>query len=168
MSTKKEVLLLNYLRTITDIKKVEWYWVRVFSVFGKNENSSWLIPSVINHLKNNERILLTNCEQEYNYLYIDDFLDRFICIVEENKNLSGIYNLCNENTIQLKELLALLSKILGASPNLLHFGAIPYREGQNMLIAGSSLRFREKFNYKKADINLAVSLEKTVALIENR
>lgn len=163
-----KLLLLHFLKTFCEKEKIEWYWVRVFSVFGKNENSSWLIPSVISRLKNKERILLTKGEQEYNYLYMDDFLDRFNRIVEEKQNLSGIYNICNDNTVKLKELLISLTEILGSSANLLEFGALPYREGQNMLISGSCMKFRKKFNYNIPNNNLVIGLEKTIALMKNK
>ena len=99
---------------------------------------------------------------------MDDFLDRFNRIVEEKQNLSGIYNICNDNTVKLKELLISLTEILGSSANLLEFGALPYREGQNMLISGSCMKFRKKFNYNIPNNNLVIGLEKTIALMKNK
>lgn len=163
-----KLLLLHFLKTLCEKEKIEWYWVRVFSLFGKNENESWLIPSVITRLIKEESILLTKGEQEYNYLYIEDFLNRFYRIVIEKQDLSGVYNICNDKTVKLKELLISLSEILGVSSKLLEFGSLPYREGQNMFISGSCRKFKEKFKYDIPDNNLEVGLKKTIALKYNK
>lgn len=157
-----KLLLLNFLRTYCENNKIEWYWIRVFSVFGKNENFTWLIPSVISRLAKQEKVLLTKGEQEYNYLYVDDFLDRFYRIVEINKDLSGIYNICNDNTIKLKCLLEKIAELMDVSKELLEFGTIPYRNSQNMMIAGSCMKFRKLFEYNKPDSDLTIGLEKTI------
>ncbi|MDD2245413.1 MAG: NAD(P)-dependent oxidoreductase [Dysgonamonadaceae bacterium] len=163
-----KLLLLHFFKTLCEKEKIEWYWVRVFSLFGKNENDSWLIPSVITRLRKEESILLTKGEQEYNYLYIEDFLNRFYRIVIEKQDLSGVYNICNDKTVKLKELLISISEILGVSSKLLEFGSLPYREGQNMFISGSCRKFKEKFKYEIPDNDLLVGLEKTIALKYNK
>ncbi|MDD2576909.1 MAG: NAD(P)-dependent oxidoreductase [Bacteroidales bacterium] len=163
-----KLTLLYFFKQLCEKEKIEWYWVRVFSVFGRNENPSWLIPNVISHLQNGEKILLTEGEQEYNYLYVEDFLDKIKRIVEETQNLSGIYNICNENTVQLKKILTTLSNIMGVSEHLLEFGTLPYREGQNMIISGSCKKFRETFHFDKPDLELKDALQKTIEIYTNR
>lgn len=156
-----KTLTANYLRNLFENTNTSWYWIRIFSVFGEGENSNWLLPTVISKLLKNESIPLTSCEQEYNYLYIEDFLKQFLAIVQCNQNKSGIYNLCNAKTISLKDLLLELADLMNASKNLLHFDSIPQRPGQNMLIAGDNSKFRNSFS-KKND----VSFELTNGLIK--
>jgi hypothetical protein len=45
-------------------------------------------------------------------------------------------------------LLIKIAELTGVSQNLLHFGAIPYRPGQSMVIAGDNSKFRKYFNIK--------------------
>jgi nucleoside-diphosphate-sugar epimerase len=140
-----KTLSANYLRNLFDNSMTEWYWVRVFSVFGESENEGWLIPDVISKLLKEEPISLTFCQQQYNYLYIDDIIDQIQLIVRCSENKSGIYNLCNSESISLKKLLIKITKLMGVSESLLQFGAIPYRTNQNMLIAGDNSKFKRCF-----------------------
>lgn len=139
-----KLLTLFYLQSMK--KMVEpWYWLRVFSVFGAGENSSWLIPQVIKNLKNNESIDLTGGEQWYDYLYIDDFVCNFMKIIVAERKNSGVYNFCSGEAIHLKKLLLLISKFCKVPENLLHFGAIPYRQNQSMFMEGNNTKFCKVF-----------------------
>ena len=158
-----KTLTANYTRNLFENSNADWYWIRIFSLFGEGENSGWLIPSVISKLLKNEPIPLTLCEQRYNYLYIEDFLNLFMPVVHCAENASGIYNLCHSETITIKELLIQIANIIGASENLLQFGSIPYRSGQNMLIAGDNSKFRKCFSIKnESTCGLTKGLIKTI------
>jgi nucleoside-diphosphate-sugar epimerase len=158
-----KVLACDYLRNLFNETDVEWYWVRVYSVFGRAENPEWLIPSVIFKLLKKEPILLTNCEQEYNYLHIDDFLDYFLYVVNNSKNNSGIYNLCNKYPVSLKDLLCKIAKLLDRSEEYLRFGRVPYRDKQSMFISGDNSKFIDCFSVKEKSENmLDIALMKTI------
>lgn len=140
-----KTLTANYLRNLFENTETDWYWIRVFSVLGENENSNWLVPTVISKLLTHTPIQLTKCEQQYNYLYIKDFTKQLFSIVSCRENKSGIYNICDTKSVSLQKLLLKIAELMGASDQLLDFGAIPYREGQNMLIAGDNTKFKENF-----------------------
>ena len=148
-----KTLTANYLRNSFEGSETEWYWFRIFSIFGEGENSEWLIPSVISKLLRKESIQLTPCKQKYNYLYIGDFVKDIISVVNCSQNSSGIYNLCNNESIEIKDLLIQISEIINVSSELLEFGKIPCRKNQNMLIAGDNSKFRNSFyvDLKKSD-----------------
>jgi nucleoside-diphosphate-sugar epimerase len=140
-----KTLTANYLRTLFENSATEWYWIRIFSVFGEGENPDWLIPSVISKLINGEQIKLTSCEQKYNYLYIKDFVTQLLAIVNCKENKSGIYNLCNSESIILKALLKKVADLMNLSEDLLEFGEISQRTGQNMYISGDNKKFLHSF-----------------------
>lgn len=140
-------LTANYLRNLFKSTKTEWYWIRVFSVFGEGENSKWLLPTVISKLLKEEQVQLTSGEQQYNYLYIDDFVNNLLQIILCNENKSGIYNICHSESIELKELLLDVAELMNVSKSQLKFGALPQREGQNMLIAGDNSKFKKNFPF---------------------
>jgi nucleoside-diphosphate-sugar epimerase len=125
-----KTLTANYLRNLFDKSVTHWYWIRIFSVFGEGENSGWLIPSVISNLIMNKPIQLTSCEQQYNYLYIEDLVCQILEIVKCSDNKSGIYNLCNAESVILKDLMVSIARMMNVSQDLLRFGEIPYRAGQ--------------------------------------
>lgn len=141
-----KTLTAQYLRNLFENTPVEWYWIRIFSVFGESDNSRWLIPFVINKLLRNEPVQLTSCEQKYNYLYIKDAVNQLLPVINCRENKSGIYNLCNSESIILKELLLRISEIMEVSKSLLKFGEIQQRVGQNMLITGDNSKFISAFS----------------------
>lgn len=140
-----KLLTSNYLRNLFVNTETEWYWIRVFSVFGEGDNPLWIIPSVISKLLQKEPVQLTSCEQKYNYLYINDFVNQLLSVVECYENKSGIYNLCNAESISLKELLIYIAKLMNVSTDLLQFGALPMRLTQNILITGDNRKFVDSF-----------------------
>jgi nucleoside-diphosphate-sugar epimerase len=160
-----KTLTAHYLRNLFENTNIEWYWIRIFSVFGESDNSNWLIPSVIIKLLGNESVKLTSCEQKYNYLYIKDFVNQLLSIVMCNENKSGIYNLCNSEPVILEELLLRIAQIMKVSQSLLRFGEIPQRSGQNMFISGDNSKFMTAFNkgglneYVGIDIGLKRTIE---------
>lgn len=158
-----KTLVANYMRNLFENSATGWYWIRIFSVFGEGESSSWLIPTVISKLLKNDAIPLTSCEQQYNYLYIKDFLSQFLSVVQCTENKSGVYNLCHSESIALKELLIQIANIIGVSQKLLQFGAVPLRPGQNMLITGDNSKFRKCFFIRDPfQIGLTNGLKKTI------
>jgi len=164
-----KTLTANYLRNLFENSATEWYWVRIFSVFGEGENIAWLMPTVISKLLKNEPIQLTLCEQQYNYLYIEDFLNQFFSVFEYTKNKSGIYNLCNTESIALKDLLLQIANLIGVSSQLLQFGAIPYRPAQNLLIVGDNSKFKKCFSMQdEIQIGLTNGLKKTIEYYKDK
>ena len=163
-----KTLASHYLRNLCENTTIEWYWIRVFSVFGEGENSGWLIPSVISKLLKGEPVQLTSCEQQYNYLYIQDFLSQFFSVVNCTENYSGIYNLCNSESISLRDLLLQTANLMDIPQKLLRFGAIPYRVGQNMLIAGENNKFRKHFAVNIGhQVGLTEGLKRTIENYKN-
>jgi nucleoside-diphosphate-sugar epimerase len=158
---KVKLEVLELFRNFCNVKGIEWYWLRVFSVLGTNENPEWLVPQTITKLKNGRSIALTGGEQVYDYLYMDDFLERLNQVIEYKLNVSGIYNLCSGRAVQIKQLLLSIAAALGVSTNLLQFGAIPYRTNQNMNIVGCPDKFEMTFG-KVALEDLEESIKKII------
>lgn len=164
-----KTLTANYLRNLYENTDTQWYWIRIFSVFGEGENHNWLMPSVISKLLKNEPISLTSCKQQYNYLYIEHFVTQFLAIVQCNQNKSGIYNLCNSKSIELKELLLKIVDLMNLPKALLLFNSIPQRPGQNMMISGDNTKFRDFFLEKDEPyVDLTNGLIKTIEYHKNR
>ncbi|MTK52805.1 NAD(P)-dependent oxidoreductase [Paludibacter sp.] len=156
-----KTMTAHYMRNIFEKTEIAWYWVRVFSVFGEFENSNWLIPTVISKLLNNRSIQLTKCEQQYNYLYIKDFTSQLLGIIDSIENKSGVYNICDSKSVSLQQLLRTITEFMGVPEQFLEFGAIPYREGQNMLIAGDNTKFKKNFPIS-TKIGLNEGLNRTI------
>lgn len=159
-----KLAILEQFKSFCTLNNIEWYWLRVFSVLGKNENPEWLVPQTITKLKEGSFIALTKGEQVYDYLYMDDFLDRINQIIDYKQNVSGVYNLCSGRAVMIKELLLTIAITMKVDSNLLQFGAIPYRNNQNMNIVGNPEKFEKTFGKLSLE-----SLEESIKkIIEQR
>lgn len=144
-----KLLTLYYLQNVASKNDIAWYWLRIFSIIGENENKSWLLPQVIDKLLSGEEIELTPCEQFYDYLYITDFINALTLIINCKTNQSSVYNTCSGNPIKIKELLLLVAKKLNKNNSVFRFEAIPYRKNQNMYMVGSPGKFETAFGQQK-------------------
>jgi len=156
-----KLLILYYLQNLVKRDHKEWYWLRVFSVFGQGENENCLIPQVIRNLRNRETIKLTAGNQVYDYLYSDNFITNFMKILTEESDKSGIYNLCSGLGIDIKSLINQIATNFPDGKSLLDFGKIPYRDNQNMYMVGNSEKFESAFG-KISSENLKDSIIKTI------
>ncbi len=132
------------LKVFCEENSIDWYWLRVFSVFGEKENEKWLIPSVVkNMLSGASEMDFTLGEQKYAYLYAEDFAEAITKVVIK-KASSGIYNLSSDYLISLKKLIGMIKEDI--NPDfVLNFGRIPYRKNQSMHIEGDMSKFNSVF-----------------------
>ena len=80
---------------------MEWVWARVFSIYGKYDGVDCLIPYLIRSLMNEETSNLTECLQDWDYLYAPDAANALISLGE--KGHSGeIYNLASGDVHPLR------------------------------------------------------------------
>ena len=108
-------------------------WARIFSTYGPLDSNDWLIPSTMQSLAKGVEMPLTPGEQEWSYLHAFDLAEAFRAIVENNQ-LSGVINVGNPETVKLSDVTKSIAALTGR-PELLKFGAIPYREDQVMRLA---------------------------------
>lgn len=123
------------IKVFCEQNKINWYWLRLFSFFGERENDSWFIPTLINNITQNNPMDMTPGEQRYAYMYIGDLANIISNLIKSSAN-SGIYNLSSKHSVSLKEVVDKIIKIIKPFESQVNFGAIPYREGQPMLIQG--------------------------------
>jgi nucleoside-diphosphate-sugar epimerase len=155
------------LKTFAEQNKIDWYWIRIFSVFGPREEKNWLIPTVINNLLKKKEIALTPCEQRYDYLFIKDFAAGILSVVKNDNKIPGIYNMSSGNSIKIKDILTFLETKLSPHKNLLQIGVLPYRPNQVMHMQGKSDRFFQSFNFKPT-VSLQKGLEETIKYYTNK
>jgi UDP-glucose 4-epimerase len=136
---------LTVLKSFCDAMNINWFWLRIFSVYGERENDDWLIPSVIKNILTDKVMDLTACEQKYDYIYAADFAFAILKVLETECD-SGIFNLSSNSSATLFEMIEEIRKILNPKA-ILNFGALPYRNNQVMHMEGDSSKFYEKFNF---------------------
>lgn len=128
------------------LHRLNWYWLRVFSVFGENEKSTWLIPSIIQKIgQGDKQLAFTTASQQYAYLYIQDFVKAIIMVVERKEVPgSGVYNLSGVGAHTLREIITKTTEYYGQRDVTLNFGALPFRQFQSMHIEGKMDKFTKE------------------------
>ena len=147
------------LQTFCEINKVDWYWFRVFPVFGAYESLNWLIPSLIKNICSLESMDLTLGEQKLAYLYVGECANAIASALEV-EGRSGIYNICADNPIPLKELVVKIKNKINPDFKL-NFGALPYRYGQSMYTEGDTTALRANL-YEIQTNEFDIHLDKTI------
>ncbi len=143
-----KVSVSSDLKTFAEQHKIEWYWIRLFSIFGPGEDAKWLFPTVIKNLIEQKETPLTLCEQKYDYLYVKDFARGILNVARCENDFSGFYNFSGNNSVKIKDILLLLEKRLSTGKKILLFGELPYRPNQVMHMEGNSSRFYSAFKFK--------------------
>ena len=157
---KAKIQCCKDLQNYCEHNNIEWQWIRIFTVFGEKQTGG-LIKLAIEKCLNGEKSFdTTPGEQKYSYLYAEDF-GKAICNMLGSKGKSGIYNLSQPQCLKSnKEILESVKK-LTKSDIYLNFGAMPYPEGQVMLMDGSVNKFEKAFGaVPYSDFNTA--LEHTI------
>lgn len=61
---------------------IDHSWLRLFSVYGPDDNHEWLIQYLITEMLNDRDINVTKGEQFWDYLYIDDVNEMFFKLMD--------------------------------------------------------------------------------------
>ena len=134
-----------------DDSKIMGKWVRIFDTYGPEDNTSWLIPYIIDSLKKNKSPSLTKCKQIWDFLHIDDAVNAIVKL--HQSNTTGIYNLGSENPRPLKEYISIIYDTFSIR-NKPIFGKKSYRNDQVMYLhpdiskISNQIRWRPKINFK--------------------
>lgn len=141
---KSKVECCRYLRDYCDSSNIEWQWIRIFTVFGEKQTGGLIKIAIEKCLSGEKEFKTTKGEQLYSYLYAYDYA-KAICQILGTKGKSGIYNLSQPLGLHSnKEVLERIKYLTHSEINY-DFGAIPYPDGQVMLMDGSVAKFVQAF-----------------------
>lgn len=141
---------LTIMRSFCEINNMEWYWFRLFPLFGPYEADKWLIPTLIRSISKDTHMDLTRGEQKLSYLYVGECAKAIEMAISANGK-SGVYNICSDNPMSLKDLVTKIRDKI--NPNFaLNFGTLPYRFGQCMYMEGDTSKLRKNiYDLKTSD-----------------
>jgi len=138
--------------------------LRIFHMYGPNDNKGKFVHEMLELIRSNAvEIDLTNGTQLRDFVYIDDVVDAFCCIIRNAGSLGcGFtgFDICTNQSVSIKCFLMAI-KDKWCSDTRLNFGVLPTRKGEfhleNMVADNSgliNLGWRVKFNYVAGIANL--------------
>lgn len=102
---------------------IECIWVRVLSVYGKNDRPETLISKLLESIQKKKAIGLTSCNQKWDFLYADDAAKALLLVGERGVN-GKIYILGSGDSRQLKEYVESVLKVTGADITI-YYNIVP-------------------------------------------
>lgn len=111
---------------------IECIWVRVLSVYGKNDKPETLISKLFESIQKKKTISLTSCEQKWDFLYADDAAKALLLVGEKGMN-GKIYILGSGDSRQLKEYVESVLKVTGSDIEV-YYGALSQSSLQPMFL----------------------------------
>jgi nucleoside-diphosphate-sugar epimerase len=125
-------------------QKLEWYWLRVFAVFGPKEDAHWFVSFVAANFLSHQSPALTKCEQQYDYLFAPDLARAIVQTLPAPLGHSGVYNIGANRAISLRTMVDTIRELIGTTV-VVQYGALPYRPGQVMHMESNTSRFEHTF-----------------------
>ena len=125
----------EWLKLFSD--KIKVFNLKLENIYGEKDDSTrFIIPWVISQiLKNEKEIKLTKGEQKRDFVYVKDVVDAYYeLFLKKDSFEKGFYdyNIGSGRPKEIREVVALIKKLIGNNKTYLNFGAIPYRENEIM------------------------------------
>lgn len=99
---------------------------RFFSLYGPGDYAGTMIVSILSDMLAGRPCLLTQCVQNWDYLYIDDAIEGLFQLCQKD-GADGVYNFGSGDVRQLKEYVLEMAELTQTKSEL-RFGSVPYPE----------------------------------------
>jgi|TARA_B110000263_G_C15290664_1_gene503116 nucleoside-diphosphate-sugar epimerase len=85
--------------------------LRPFNVYGPGQNKNFLIPQIIDQIKNNKELIVNSFNPKRDYIHVDDLAD---ALVAASLKITGlqIYNIGSGSSISVKGIIDLIEEII--------------------------------------------------------
>ena len=134
---------------------------RIYIPYGSMENPKKLLSDVVQSLKGRKQIELSPCEQERDFLYIDDLMSGYHGLmrhIESSDQFFEIFNLSSGEATSLKKLLLTIAESLDVPASLLQFGAKTMRPGEAMRQYGDNQKAKRELKWQPRSLEEGVKL----------
>jgi UDP-glucose 4-epimerase len=149
-------------RTLAARWGVPFVTLRLFGVYGPGESPHRIIPALRAKLTRGEPVPLTHGRQVRDFTFVDDLCDAFLRALDADLPIGGVFNVCSGVGVSIRDVCLSVCGLLGASTELLQFGAMPLRPGEPEWMVGDPTRFQSATGWK-ACTPLDVGVARTLA-----
>lgn len=110
--------------------------VEIEHFYGPSDDASKFVTYIIQNLiKEVDHIPLTEGDQKRCFIYIDDVVNAFECLIGESKwFMAGFFNyqVGTTETLRIRDFVEKVKVLAGNTVTRLDFGSLPYRENEKM------------------------------------
>lgn len=125
---------LEWGKALTNLGGLRFYNIKIEHLFGPGDSEDKFIPSIIKNCINNvSEIKLTPGEQKRDFIYIDDAVEAYKCILEsEIHPVFEEIELGTGYTLSIRDIVSQIHSLTNSRTKLL-FSAYPYRPNEIMV-----------------------------------
>jgi nucleoside-diphosphate-sugar epimerase len=125
--------------------KLNLTWMRLFSVYGSNDNRDWILPKAFSSILKNQKFEVGSCSQLWSLTHVEDVAYATQLVIE--KEFIGDLNVSDLVVVPLRAHLLLLQEVMGMA-NLLVFSENDIPERALIRIPGAieNLGWEPKIN----------------------
>tara|TARA_A100001011_G_scaffold274743_1_gene284236 strand:- start:1916 stop:2812 length:897 start_codon:yes stop_codon:yes gene_type:complete len=133
--------------------------VRPYQVYGPFQKKDRLIPIIIDSCLKNKKFACTEGKQKRDFLFIDDFIELMLKILKTKKIQSGIYNVGNGKSVQVKRVIALIKNKIGKGIPM--YGKIKMRKDETKVLYPNLTKVKKTFKWR-SKTSLGKGIIKTI------
>ena len=124
---KAKLQVKDELFELSEQMDIKYIHLRIFSMFGEKDHPWTLVMSAIDKMLRNEKVDLSPCTQNWNFIYIKDAVRIITTLCEkavENPEFKHeVYNIASEDTRVLKDFVVRMKELTNSTSEL-NFGAM--------------------------------------------
>lgn len=138
--------------------------LRLYGPFGEADDTSRVLPAMIDRLLRGESLEVTKGEQHRDFSHVDDHVQAFLLAAVRPLPVPvATYNIGSGKCLTLRDLFEIVSEeIAGDARSRLKVGAIPYRQNETMWMCADITRARAELGYEP-QVPLREGIARTVA-----
>lgn len=157
---KAKLLATQHLLDLYKQKKFPVTILRLYQVYGPNQDLNRFIPIVINSCKNNKVFPCSHGRQKRDFLYIDDVI-KVIFLTLKNPKISGqIFNVGYGKPIKIRNIIKKILRYYKSGQP--HFDKIKLRKEEQLKIYPHLSKLKNKLKWKPK-VNFLKGLKKTIS-----
>jgi UDP-glucose 4-epimerase len=108
--SKSKFLAEEFCRIYSKLYKLNIVILRPFGIFGKSQKSGYIIPNLINSIKNKKEILIINKKSRRDFLFVNDFVDVISKTLKKNFKFE-IFNIGSGISYSFEEIIQKIEAI---------------------------------------------------------
>lgn len=154
----------NFLQMLSKVEKFPVVIIRLFLVYGPNQNNQRFLPQVISACISNKSFPVSEGNQLRDFCFVNDVVDGIFLAIESEGFFGQIFNIASGNPISIKSMVQKVVRLVGKGRPI--FGSLPYRENENMELYADVSKAKKLLNWKPTS-DLNHSLQRTIKYYQN-
>ena len=149
----------NLLRILYQEKKIPVTVLRLFQVYGPNQDNNRILPYLIKNSLKNKSFKTTKGLQVCDFCYIDDVIEAIFKCFKSKKSTGEIINIGSGKPVLIKKIILMVKKIIRKGNPII--GGLKYKKEINMSSYPSIGKAKLKLNWLPK-VELYEGIEKTI------